>query len=248
MEVYSFKHVFSCSWGCNSLIMSYFTFHSVWACLHAGYQSRSSNECLRKSTPLHLKAQMTIIYQTSQMKLAPSGLNTMLSSFHKVQIRCIICTVWHLSQFFEKLPYLYNSVYCVFLHSVVCTFFSCLSIKWKTTFFLLLFLQTNLSTDNEKWGSAALSHFFLIIKRPESYSTGIPQTLLNSINSLIVFFLNFVFLKKMMSENTKRGKPHRPDMQPAWNVLFPSLHFSIKYSLLCWILSSHLHDNYTCLM
>lgn len=165
MEVYSFKHVFSCAWGCDSLITSYFTFHSVWACSHAGYQSRGSNECLRKSTPLRLKAQMTIIYHTSQTKLAPSGLNTLLSSFHKVQIRCIICTVCHLSQFFEMLPYLYNSVYCVFLHSVVCTFFHVFPLNEKLLFFFCFFLQTNLSTDNEKRGSAALSHFIFNHKK-----------------------------------------------------------------------------------
>lgn len=45
--------------------------------------------------------------------------------------------------------------------------------------------------------------FFLIIKRPESYSTGIPQTLLDSINSLILFyFFNFVFLKKRWKYRT----------------------------------------------
>lgn len=141
MEVYSFKHVFSCAWGCNSLITSYFTFHSVWACSHAGYQSRSSNECLHKSTPLRLKAQMTIIYHTSQTKLAPSGLNTLLSSFHKVQIRCIICTVCHLSQFFEMLRYLYNSVYCVFLHSVVCAFFHVFPLNEKLLFSFAFFCR-----------------------------------------------------------------------------------------------------------
>lgn len=190
MEVYSFKHVFSCAWGCNSIIMSYFTFHSVWACLHAGYQSRSSNECLRKSTPLRLKAQRTIIYHTSQMKLAPSGLNTLLSSFHKVQIRCIICTVCHLSQFFEKLPYLSNIVYCVFLHSVVCTFFHVFPLNEKLLFSFAFFADKFI---NWQWKTrqCCLESFFLIIKRPESYSTGIPQTLLDSINSLIVFSFFF---------------------------------------------------------